>query len=523
MARDKKLKAKRQITYEDEEGATAENTIASSSATTNSLEKLTSNNTNSSHEHKRKRFRSIHCHKPAIDALVINENKKNNNSDNDEPTDSEPIKSPIYKSVPSKESKLESSKAAALKTALEEIAALKKEISRLNAEVAFKDQVIESLQAESKKLKPGLTCVICVEFMSNPCTISCGHTFCYECLRDWLKIRRECPTCRMKITQRPALSFVVKEQVETYIERLPPDEKHIAKQRLKTKEEIFNSLEDAWENIIIEQAPVILDASDDVVPDAHGKAIVGSRCSNCGSQYLVYEGGENDSEGEIMADDARDNWDYDLDDPFIDRRTTDEILSDDSYTSESQNDAVDDVDDIIDNQQQVFEEHDSESTHSTHSSESTRSNGSEVMRRGNIFNILMNNTSFAVTMSSNSELPTRRFTQMSISPVRVSRESDNDSTDPSPLPIQRRRNVRLTIQSSDDDEDEDNEEEINSTRSYDPSSGLSWLRQTRNSTFGATSILTSSQTVSQSSRPRTVIEKILKQAAFDEQLVADLL
>ncbi|CAG8509521.1 2849_t:CDS:2 [Ambispora gerdemannii] len=432
MARDKKLKAKRRIVYEDEEeeAAAAEKTIASSSTTANSLEKITSNNnTNSSHEHKRKRFRSMHCHKPAIDAFVVNENKKHTNSDNDEPTDSGSNKFPsTHKSLSSKENKLESSKVAALKTALDEIAALKKEISRLNAEVAFKDQVIESLQAESKQLKPGLTCVICVEFMSNPCTVSCGHTFCYECLRDWLKIRRECPTCRMKITQRPALSFVVKEQVETYVERLPPDEKQIAKQRLKVKEEIFNSLENAWENIIIEQVPVILDTSDGV----------------------------------------RDNWDYDLDDPFIDRRTTDEILSDDSYTSESQNGAVDDVIVHEHNEHHVFEGHDSESNHSTHSSDSTHSSESGGTREHTILNILM-------TMSSNSEVPTRRFTQMSISPVRVSRESDDDSTDPSPLPIQRRRNMRLTIQSSDDDEDEDEvSEEINSRRLYDPSSNPTW-------------------------------------------------
>jgi hypothetical protein len=45
--------------------------------------------------------------------------------------------------------------AVVLKHALDEVSQLKKEISRLQAEVAFKDQVIKSLQHESNKFKPG--------------------------------------------------------------------------------------------------------------------------------------------------------------------------------------------------------------------------------------------------------------------------------------------------------------------------------------------------------------------------------
>ncbi|CAG8464994.1 8755_t:CDS:2 [Paraglomus brasilianum] len=278
--------------------------------------------------------------------------------------------------------------ASMLRAAQEEILELKKEIKRLQAEVSFKDQVIESLHAQSKKPKPGLTCVICVEYMSNPCTISCGHTFCYECLYDWLKIRRECPTCRKKISQRPTLSFVVKEQVETYVEQLAPDERESAKARLRDKEASLKEQSDPWSEVFGgHTVAVIVDDADGVsievlderiwrdrsqinnpveeysfeektsfhkydVQGALGKAsfsvtglVIGNVCVHCGVDYRerTYRLDESDHDLGLDSDEFDDDDDDDSDGHllyFYERNSFSGGRDIDSY---SENDSIPDI------------------------------------------------------------------------------------------------------------------------------------------------------------------------------------
>ncbi|CAG8676773.1 18117_t:CDS:2, partial [Cetraspora pellucida] len=65
----------------------------------------------------------------------------------------------------------------------EEIKQLESNIERLNQELILREHVIQGLEANINSF--GLKCTICFEYMSNPCTISCGHTFCYHCLYKW--------------------------------------------------------------------------------------------------------------------------------------------------------------------------------------------------------------------------------------------------------------------------------------------------------------------------------------------------
>ncbi|MCB4760425.1 MAG: hypothetical protein LGB58_06820 [Sulfurovum sp.] len=43
--------------------------------------------------------------------------------------------------------------------------------------------------------RPKDPCVICMEEPIVPKSLSCGHTFCTECINKWLKTRAICPTC----------------------------------------------------------------------------------------------------------------------------------------------------------------------------------------------------------------------------------------------------------------------------------------------------------------------------------------
>jgi len=51
---------------------------------------------------------------------------------------------------------------------------------------------------DREKIEKYLTCPICTEIFDNPIRISCGHTFCDDCLSEWGKKSSFCPLCRKK-------------------------------------------------------------------------------------------------------------------------------------------------------------------------------------------------------------------------------------------------------------------------------------------------------------------------------------
>ena len=57
---------------------------------------------------------------------------------------------------------------------------------------------------EKEKIEKFLTCSICQEIFDDPYRITCGHTFCKNCLNQWEKQSRNglCPLCRKKYNKR---------------------------------------------------------------------------------------------------------------------------------------------------------------------------------------------------------------------------------------------------------------------------------------------------------------------------------
>ena len=64
-------------------------------------------------------------------------------------------------------------------------------------------------------------CGICVDIMTVPVALECGHTFCYPCIGKWLAQKYSCPTCRLQLFDPPHLSFALKDCISALLEDMP--------------------------------------------------------------------------------------------------------------------------------------------------------------------------------------------------------------------------------------------------------------------------------------------------------------
>lgn len=72
--------------------------------------------------------------------------------------------------------------------------------------------LFKSLETNLEDLRTLIICRICIRPLYEPYTISCGHTFCYSCLRQWFdrdRAQKTCPDCRAKVVKQPAPAYLV--------------------------------------------------------------------------------------------------------------------------------------------------------------------------------------------------------------------------------------------------------------------------------------------------------------------------
>ena len=53
-----------------------------------------------------------------------------------------------------------------------------------------------NMEAQYQSALQKIKCEICLMLLENPHVISCGHSFCYLCIFEWLTVAEACPICK---------------------------------------------------------------------------------------------------------------------------------------------------------------------------------------------------------------------------------------------------------------------------------------------------------------------------------------
>lgn len=70
----------------------------------------------------------------------------------------------------------------------------------------------------ASSLEDDLSCAVCCELYQDPQLLSCGHTFCRQCLKKHWSVNtaRTCPVCRRVSPQEPVANLALRNTCESY-------------------------------------------------------------------------------------------------------------------------------------------------------------------------------------------------------------------------------------------------------------------------------------------------------------------
>ncbi|XP_014882503.1 tripartite motif-containing protein 35-like [Poecilia latipinna] len=73
----------------------------------------------------------------------------------------------------------------------------------------------------ASRSEENLCCPICQDIFKDPVLLSCSHSFCKECLKDWWreKPERECPICKRRSRDEPLYNLALKNLCESLLQQ----------------------------------------------------------------------------------------------------------------------------------------------------------------------------------------------------------------------------------------------------------------------------------------------------------------
>ncbi|KAL6077471.1 E3 ubiquitin-protein ligase rnf8 [Balamuthia mandrillaris] len=99
---------------------------------------------------------------------------------------------------------------------------------KLQEELEKQRSEAEALKEKSickDELEEEFTCSICQGLMIHATALECSHTFCGECLSNWLLMKMACPVCRCEAKQTPVRARSLDNIISKIVDKLPSEEK----------------------------------------------------------------------------------------------------------------------------------------------------------------------------------------------------------------------------------------------------------------------------------------------------------
>ncbi|GIZ49147.1 hypothetical protein CKM354_001218300 [Cercospora kikuchii] len=180
------------------------------------------------------------------------------------------------------------------------------------------EQSLRALHTDMEAMRQLITCKMCYRFLYEPYGLTCGHTYCYSCLSQWMATARTCPDCRARVKEEPRPTWVIREMVRVFVgksELLPDGETTEEHEKMAREEAEIVAKDKANTNVEtgglfrghfgrgtrLNPLTAVRDYADNVwrCPDCHSE-VEGRRCTGCRAPVRIDADSDEDS---TMTDD----------------------------------------------------------------------------------------------------------------------------------------------------------------------------------------------------------------------------
>eukprot|EP01117_Protostelium_nocturnum_P016958 TRINITY_DN6807_c1_g1_i1.p1 TRINITY_DN6807_c1_g1~~TRINITY_DN6807_c1_g1_i1.p1 ORF type:complete len:374 (-),score=142.24 TRINITY_DN6807_c1_g1_i1:32-1153(-) len=127
---------------------------------------------------------------------------------------------------------------------------LREQQEKVEESERIKKQLEEKIQKE-EELEEEITCLICSDLIAIARTLQCSHSFCGNCIHQWIKKSNTCPFCKEPIKEL-IRSRVLDNAIEKIVAGLPKEDQD----RFEERVNLYKGSEKEFELVEKEQAQV---------------------------------------------------------------------------------------------------------------------------------------------------------------------------------------------------------------------------------------------------------------------------